>query len=378
MAHESHPRVAFVGWNPFQFLHFSPVIARVPGAEVVVEKKRGIGKFLDSGFLDIPADRVHYFSPRQMSELDGRFDVLVCQTPFTGIEELRRSRVAMLQYGYAKEAHNYGAWRTFADVCLTYGPYASRKIAPFAPCIAIGNPRFESWQDSGFRQRARDKYGGSLDPARKTLLYAPTWGELSRHAAFEDAIHALTGTYNVIFKAHHNTARFAADSLAPMRDKFGVIHGGEADIVELLAVSDVLISDFSGAIFDAICSSTPVVLLGGAAPASTSDAFSLEQSRRADLGELVTDPPGLPDAVARALDLSRNRARVLDELHDDLFVDPAGAADRAMRVIHELAAGNYRPSQQQLYFRREMTELYRHRSNFKWLRKIGRWFDSGR
>ncbi|MES2474373.1 MAG: CDP-glycerol glycerophosphotransferase family protein [Verrucomicrobiota bacterium] len=374
MAHESHPRVAFVGWNPFQFVHFAPVIARVPGAEIVIEKKHGAWKSCEAHLAAFPAERIHHLGPRQMRELDSRFDVLVCQTPFTGIAELRRARVAMLQYGYAKEAHNYGAWRSFADVCMTFGDYAARKIEPFCAAVAIGNPRFECWADPTFHERARAKFSARLDPAKKTLLYAPTWGSLSNHQTFADAIFALSGDCNVILKIHHNTQHFDARSLDALRQGFGVLHGADEDIVELLAVSDVLLSDFSGAIFDAIQCEVPVVLLGGSAPDAASDCFSIEQARRHELGEVALTVADLPAAVARALEMPNPRAAALNPLKDDLFCDAVGAADRAAAVIQQLADGGYTPSQAQLYLRREMAALQDYRSRSKWLRLLGRWW----
>ncbi len=363
MPHELHPTVAFVGWNPFQLLHFAPIIARIPGAEVVIEKKRGIWKSLDPRSLGIPAARVHHLGARQMRELDGRFEVLVSQTPFTGIEELRETRLAMLQYGYAKEAHNYGAWRSFADVCMTYGPYASRKIAPFAPCIATGNPRFEAWLDPEFHRRARVKYAAMLDPAKKTILYAPTWGELSSHDAFAEAVAALSSEFNLLVKIHHVSARFGSRSRDPWRRKFSHLCGADHDLVELLAVADVLLSDFSGAIFDAIQAEVPVVLLGKAAPqeGSKSDHYSLEQARRDELGQIAATAADVAQTVHRALTSDRSTA-ALARLKADLFVDSAGASERAARTICELATGAFSPSQSQEYIRQEMISLYRLRT----------------
>jgi hypothetical protein len=369
------PRVAFVGWNPFQFLQFSSIIARFPEATLVVEKRRQTGEMSGLGALS-PASHVLRCDRRAMEKLDGKFDVLVCQTPFHGIERIRESRLAMLQYGYAKEAHNFGAWRSFADVCMTFGPYASRKMEPFCPAVAIGNPRFERWGDPAFHDRPQEKYSGRLDPTKKTLLYAPTWGELSSTNGFAEAILGLSGDYNVIFKIHHNTQHFDARSLDSLRQRFGVIHGADDDIVELLAVSDVLLSDFSGAIFDAIYARRPVVLLGGCAPASTSDPFSIEQARREELGEIVLSPADLPAAIARTLEGTNPQAAALSILRDDLFLDAIGTTDRATEVIHQLAAGSYGPSQTQSYIRQEMAELFRCRSQFKWLRQLCRRFRS--
>ncbi len=365
------PRVAFVGWNPFQFLHFSGLASRFPDATLVIEKRGNSWKNSDIR-TRIPSSRVLECDRRAMEKLDGKFDVLVCQTPFHGIAQIRESRIAMLQYGYAKEAHNYGPWRSFADVCMTFGPYASRKMEPFCNCVATGNPRFEQWADDAFDRSTRQKFATRLDPTRKTLLYAPTWGPLSSHDGFADAILASSNDYNVIFKVHHNTRHFAAKSLDSLHRKPGVIHGADDDIVELLTVSDVLLSDFSGAIFDAIYARRPVILLGDAAPASTSDPFSIEQARRSELGEIVARPADLSAAISRAIAGTNPQSPALSSLREELFLDATGSTDRAVGVIHQLAEGAYGPSQSQTYIRQEMAELFRCRAEFKWLRKLRR------
>ena len=46
----------------------------------------------------------------------------------------------MVQYGYAKEPYNFGAWRENADLILAYGEYAREKFSKSARSIAIGIP----------------------------------------------------------------------------------------------------------------------------------------------------------------------------------------------------------------------------------------------
>jgi hypothetical protein len=363
MAKVEHPKVGFIGWNPFQFLHAARIVAKFPDATLIVEKRRSAWRRSDFELPGLESFPILRCRRSSMKNLDGKFDVLVCQTPFAAIGEIRISKIAMLQYGYAKEAHNYGAWRSFADVCMTYGPYASRKIMPFAPCVATGNPRFEAWRNPEFHRRAREKYSTMLDPARKTVIYAPTWGELSSHDAFADAVAALSAEFNVLVKVHHLSARFGSRPGDPLRRKFAHLCGAEHDLIELLALADVLLSDFSGAIFDAIQAEVPVVLLGGAAvhDGSRSDRHSLEQARRSELGQVATTPGDVASAVHRAL-APDEADPALARLRDDLFIDPAGASERAARTIHELAAGAYSRSQSQEYMRHEMAALHRLRA----------------
>lgn len=350
----ANPSIGFVGWNPFQFLHFSRLIDEFPNAELVLEERRKAATSYDLDQLPCAQLPVVRLDRKGMHGLDGRFDILVCQTVFAGIEDIRSSKIAMLQYGYAKEAHNYGAWRAFGDLCLTFGPYASRKIEPFCHSVAVGNPRYEDWEDPSFRHRAGERHARGLDPDRKTILYAPTWGPLSSYDAFADAVASLTSEFNVILKIHHITQRDGAGVMDRIRHKFPRLAAADDDIVELLSVADVMISDYSGAIFDAVYCRTPLVLLDtpGAEnqEESRSDPHSLERARRHDLGQVMASAADLTNAVRRAL----ASGPVSDALRDDLFVDSHGAARRAAEAIRDLAAGRYQQTQHQAYIRQEL------------------------
>lgn len=359
------PSIGFIGWNPFQFLHFSRIAAEFPGATLLLEKRRRAGSSYDLDHLPCAAASIVRLGRKGMRQLDGKYDILVCQTVFAGIEEIRESKIAMLQYGYAKEAHNYGPWRAFGDVCLTFGPYASRKIEPFCPCVATGNPRYEDWGDPAFTQRARELHARGLDPRRKTVLYAPTWGALSSFETFAEAIASLSEEFNVILKIHHITQRDRGGAMARLRKKFPRLAGADDDIVELLAVSDVMISDYSGAIFDAVYCRKPLVLLETPGAQndreSRSDPHSLERSRRHELGQVARTTADLASAVRHAL----ASGPVNDALREDLFVDSEGAARRAAAALRDLAAGRFRQTQHQQYIRQELRSHHRCKHELK-------------
>ena len=143
---ELEGRIGFLCWNPFQFLHFAPVAALLPGAIMVVEsRKRHRMAFTDELMADRPFPTV--FWPRErLAAIDGHFDVVVAQTASTQLASFRESQIAMLQYGYAKAPHNYGSWRALADLTLTYGPAADRAISQYCPTEVVGVPRFDHWE----------------------------------------------------------------------------------------------------------------------------------------------------------------------------------------------------------------------------------------
>lgn len=362
MSAGSQPRIAFVGWNTFQFLHFSRIARQFPGSAFIVEKrKKSFEVFASGPFEDLDVGILELDRP-QMEAIDGEYDVLVCQTPFAGMERIRKSRIAMLQYGYAKEAHNFAPWRAFGDVCMTFGAYASRKIEPFCPAIATGNPRYDGWTTSTFRDRAMATHGQRLDPSRKTILYAPTWGELSSSSHFDGAVLALAADYNLILKIHHNSLLEGNPFAGAAGKPFITVCGADDDLVELLAISDGMISDYSGAIFDAIHCRVPVILLNhseaGVHASAKSDGFSLEQARRDELGHQVSQASALGPAVAETIAAAASWIKRLEPFRSDLFTDTDDATGQACRVLHDLHAGLYHQNQTQQYIRTEMRNYY--------------------
>lgn len=372
MKSNEHPRVGFVGWNPFQFLHFREVMRRTPGAVAVIEERRAARSLFEDASFPEASGGVVRLDAAGMRALDGRFDVLVCQTPFAGIENIRQSKIAMLQYGYAKEAHNFAPWRSFGDVCMTFGPHASRGISPFCECVATGNPRYEAWMDPSFRKEAMERHGNGLDPSKKTILYAPTWGTLSSGGGFAKAVASLASGFNVILKVHHNTEAGLSGAAAGRTQEFSIVRGAGDDLVSLLAVSDLLVTDYSGAIFDALHFGIPVVLLDSddGSAESKSDAHSIERSRRDALGLRAASPDQVEVVVAASLAGGGPDRASLEDLRRELFVDAAGAGDRAVEVIRNLAQGAYPLTQTRAYVRLEMAALYRSRQDFRRLRIV--------
>lgn len=366
------PSIAFVGWNPFQFLHFASIAERLPGSTYLIEERKTAAGVYDFNTLPGRPARVLRLDRRAMRKIDGRFDVLVCQTPFSGIEEIESTRIAMLQYGYAKEAHNFAPWRAFADVCMTFGDYASRKTETYCPCAATGNPRYERWHDESFRSTAKRKFADRIDPAKKTLIYAPTWGALSSLERFSDAVRALSEEYNIILKVHHNSQ--LAGSLQDVRG-FRIVCDACDDIVELLAVADAMLSDFSGAIFDAIYCQIPVVLLdsppGPDDAGSISDCYSIERVRRSEIGAVAGDPAALPRVVRQAIGNPPRTMQALQELRADLFTSPGNASASAAEILVNLANNPVPRTQAQNYLRSEMKRHYRCRAELTAARSFG-------
>lgn len=340
-------RAAFLVWNPFQVQQFYN-IAKL-GKDVtfiIIDRKENKGQFGKSVQALMPG-QVEYLSSKKILEIDGRFDVVFFQAPFRAMEELRKTRLVSVQYGLAKEAHNYGTWRSLADLNLMYGQYSCERVTPFSPSIAIGNPKFDGWRpplDPASKIAAKLRMG--FDPAKKLLLYMPTWGDLSSFQDLLPQFGALNRSFEIALKMHHNN-EFKLVHWRELASASGIRHifDGAADQLKLLSCADLVISDYSGAIFDATYARLPVVLYQPRPKEHVGiqkfTLDSLEFARRNEIGLVCHTPSDFGDAVKTALESSVRIVQRAESLREKLFVDvdkdPAGAS--AWKAIENLLSG---------------------------------------
>ncbi|MEZ4326869.1 MAG: CDP-glycerol glycerophosphotransferase family protein [Polyangiales bacterium] len=332
--------IAFTCWNPFQVRHFLPVLNRIPDATLVLEIRGRRASAVRPELVNESPVPVVFWPSRRMRALDGMFDVIVCQTRFDGIEEIRHSKVAMLMYGLAKETYNYGEWRRHGQLHLAYGPRSKERLETYGDVVVVGNPRFDQWHEPSFHERARRRFDAFVCDDKKTVLYAPTWGDLASVDRYFDAVVGLSSEHTVLIKIHHNTDIIERERRVALAKRNVHLFGADDDIYELLSVSDVLLSDYSGAIFDGLCAKRPVILLQGNEPPDSQkiDHASIEYAARDRIGPVVTTPSELRGALethfrAPALFGPRN-SDLCRQLIDDR-PDASGRAAEALRAYAE-------------------------------------------
>lgn len=362
-------RIAFTGWNPFQLHYVKDIIRIIPESCYLLGRRNKLIHKLPSTGLSDPDVPILFCDYNELDKYDGMFDVLVCQTPIPKIWNFLKTKIAFLQYGYAKEAHNYGAWRSLADLNMVFGPYAEDKIKYFSPVTITGSPLYDLWSKAKWRQSVIEKYTDLISPVKKTILYAPTWGKLSTISNYWQAINSLSNNYNVIVKLHHNTDLLDT-SRKNIISKDGIqIFGSDQCILELMAISDVVISDYSGAIFDALFCQKKIILLNKQAIEFTDkkvDEFSLEIRQRSKIGLQVNTPDQLPDIIYKTL---QSPLHVDQYLYQQLFAEHPGALERIKDSLYNLINGQYRLNQQQLYVRQAMQKALKVDAELKEIKK---------
>ncbi|MGP5648911.1 CDP-glycerol glycerophosphotransferase family protein [Psychrobacter celer] len=366
-------KIAFIGWNPFQFIHIKLLASKIPGSVFILEKRRDHLNDFTKEILTNQEVPVVVWETGKIKELDGVFDVIVCQTMFLHLPLFEKTKIVMLQYGYAKEPHNYGTWRALADLCLVYGSYPEKKLSTYAPSEAVGNPRLQLWYDEDFHLIAKNKYIHSIDDGLLTVLYMPTWGELSSIDEYIGAVLGLSERYNVLVKLHHNTDLLEDGRLEKIETDRIHFFGSNDDALELLSISDIVISDYSGAIFDAIHCEKPVVLLdkneNEILEEAKIDTHSLEFNRRDELGYRVARPSDLIDGIKH---IEENYDYIVGEkkaIKSELYEYSENSVEKCIEAINSLISGDIVRTQMQSYIHDSVKELYQLKRQYNILKK---------
>jgi UDP-N-acetylglucosamine:LPS N-acetylglucosamine transferase len=348
-----HPKIAFIGWNPFQFAHVKNLAENLNWSCFIIEKRKNNLKKFDRKFFTGSAIPIIIWRRDKIKALDGIFDIIVCQTPFSQIEEIKKSKIVMIQYGYAKEVHNYGKWRAFAHLCLVYGNYAAKKISPLCPVKITGNPALEKWHDENYIKKCKQRLEPLLDPQKKTVLYAPTWGTLSTYNEYIDTILKLENRYNILLKIHHNTDFLEKKKRRKARRSNAIIFGASDSFIDLMSVSDLIISDYSGAIFDALYCKKPIILLHGDIEQKSGNKInkeSIEYAKRDKIGPVVTSPEKLEKTIKNFFSGNIDYSAENRKIVADLYMDARGSVLRAAEEIKKAAMSD-------LTFTKEQSDL---------------------
>jgi CDP-glycerol glycerophosphotransferase (TagB/SpsB family) len=219
-------------------------------------------------------------------------------------------------------------------------------IDPDSPAVRlVGLPKTDALVNGAWtRAGVLDSLG--LDPARPTVLYAPTWSPASSlNAMGEELIRSLLGLgVNVIVKLHDRSrdhrpfysggVDWVARLEPLLRGRAGVIAPGH-DISPYLVASDVMVTDHSSAGFEFLLCDRPLVRIHRAELIRLANIHEDYVDLLASVSDSVDTASAAVAAVQRALSapgaLSARRRTVAA----DLFYRPGGATARSVRYLYE-------------------------------------------
>lgn len=140
------------------------------------------------------------------------------------------------------------------DAILCYGDYEANILNVYSDTFIVENSKYRNYR----RKQNVDK--NNLQ--KPTLLYLPTYGDISSIDSIIDIISGLKNDYNVIIKLHHGTSYLKNETrrLEKLREITNGIYDQNTKLIELLEKADVVLSDNSGAIFEAVYGKVPVAI----------------------------------------------------------------------------------------------------------------------
>ncbi|MEP6637951.1 MAG: CDP-glycerol glycerophosphotransferase family protein [Chloroflexota bacterium] len=183
----------------------------------------------------------------------------------------------------------------------TRAPYAAALRTPIERVIALGSPRTDFFFDEAAMASARSRVLAAHPSlaGRRVVLYAPTFrgrGEGKRAAPGMDAAKlraALPADHALILKTHPNL-----DPAATPTAGYDVIADPTQDINDLLALADILITDYSSSIVEFALLRRPIILLVGDLATYEVDPGLYLDYRTQMIGIQVTDTDGIIEAIA--------------------------------------------------------------------------------
>jgi hypothetical protein len=359
--HQIQPyKVAFIGWNPFQLIHIHDLAKQIPNSVFILEQRINNNlKYFSEDLLQNIQIPIIYVKEKELLTLDTQYDIIIVQTYFNNLQKFTHSKIVMLQYGYAKEPHNYGVWRALASLIITYGEYAKEKVLPYAPALALGNPRYDKWHTPEFHKNVQTKYPLSFQHS-KTILYMPTWGDLSSFSYYIESIISLSSFYNILIKIHHNSEFFEKKKIKENPNIY--IFGANDDNMELLSLSNIVLSDYSGAIFDAFYCKKQIVLLdlpiAQLQKSKKIDQYSLEFSQRNLLGTSISTPQILQYTIHTLLNQPHSYTVAQKKLYQTLFTNTINATQSTIEALHKLMQKHFPKTQSQSYIQQMVITSY--------------------
>ncbi|BFT75371.1 CDP-glycerol glycerophosphotransferase family protein [Paenibacillus sp. P36] len=153
------------------------------------------------------------------------------------------------QYGMAKPTWNFSTKSTNFDWIFCNGIYDYSFLRAYTKCEISGFLKF-----ANFKKKKRP------NSEKPNILYLPTYGSACSIEQLQDVLKDLQRKYNLTIKLHHGTTFLEPHNKAIAEELTEKVFDHKYPLADLIQEADVILSDGSSAIFDAIVTDTPVVI----------------------------------------------------------------------------------------------------------------------
>ncbi|MFD3699175.1 CDP-glycerol glycerophosphotransferase family protein [Streptomyces sp. NPDC058646] len=204
--------------------------------------------------------------------------------------------------------HDSAQWTLLASPSSYATPVLRRALGYQGEVIESGSPRTDALVRPDAQRIAEVRRRLGLPEGKKVVLYMPTWREncegwsggykLDLRIDLDRARRELGEDHVLLIRGHHNVGEQVREGV---RDGFVVDVSRWPDATDLLLVADVLISDYSSAIFDFALTDRPILLFTYDLEhyRGTLRGFNFDLEEKAP-GPLLADSESLIEAVRNA------------------------------------------------------------------------------
>lgn len=213
-------------------------------------------------------------------------------------------------------------WNIYYDAILCHSKYEASYLSVYSKTFVLGTLK-----------RKYEKITNNITD-KPTLLYLPTYGALSSMDELINIFDSLKSKYHVIIKFHHgtsflNTEKKRLEKLKSLSDEWYDLN---TSLSYLLSKSDVVLSDNSGAIFEALYNGTPIAIFANNINKKLDNFTTIQY----DLVESDIIPyTSKSDNIINILDLARSEEYMKKQRQAkcDLFFIEENAEDTFLNIM---------------------------------------------
>lgn len=215
----------------------------------------------------------------------------------SGIGKASPCKLVRIPYSQAKSQAVHNTQNGIYDLICAPGEHWAKAMEQYkstTKTVITGAPKFDDWFSNNVTEAGMKDFEYLIvkDKSKKTVLYAPTWGEVSTCHLCHDQILEVAKHYNLIIKLHDGTYWQEKIRWQKFQQAGIQVVNGNVDIQQLYKLVDYVINDNSGGIFEAILVDKPLVLIDRPFTDGIGTvSWSAEQvNRDAGIRVRITDP----------------------------------------------------------------------------------------
>ncbi len=259
---------------------------------------------------------------------------------FKGVEGIKHVQVF---HGTSDKPFNFHKSLKYYDLIVVPGKkmredIIARGLAEDGKIKIVGYPKLDSFLNSDFDKDAFLKDLG-IKNNKKIVLYSPTWDDPDNYSSFKRFISVVVRglkEFNVIVKPHPNILKYRPWQILKaflIKRKNVRIYPGKMNIIPLMSVSDIMLTDISTVSHEYLAFDKPMIFL---APKDI-DRIPEEHRWIWRCGDVVKEPSKLPEIVKNNLYNKDMYSDVRNEAKKYIFYNFDGkSAIRFKSLLSEL------------------------------------------